>query len=892
MVPGNIKEYLAFISYQRDDENFAEWLQHQLEHYRIPINVLEAQPELNDCRCKIFLDKTELSGGILSDEIDKALMASHFLIVLCSPSSAKSKWVDKEIRRFLSLNGRTSVIPLIISGTPYAQNPEEECFVPTLRELRNTSDEILGINVSEMGREVASIKAIAFMLGLKFDTLWQRYERDKEVEQQRLIDERNKLLRLQSMFLSEKSAAELSAGNLSVARLLALKALPSDIDNPDRPLVKEADNALRKAMSTMSHTLRENGPLRAIAIDSANDRIIIGGDNRCIKWWGLSDGQVLHSVEKMSRINSIRLSSDASMFVVSTYKGHVIVFDANGVELKRFKNQPGPIYDAVLSHDMSILIVASANGLIYKYDFITSELLSKVDAHKIRSIKSVDISRDDRFIISSSSDGYVKIWNSSSMTLINLLNFKDEALTSSRFSPDGKHILITSNSGTVRLLNLETNEIIWAEDISEVCIRCGSFSKDGTLIALGESYGVMRIVNAATGRTEKIFEVHTEAINAIEFGKDDSIVVTASSDNSVHIQEIKSNMEDFQSEILDIHSIDISMHPFESIIAAITQHGHLTTYNYDTDKKLVLPTNNRRIVATVFSNISGILTGVLTDRDTKGNRYVITWDSATGEITNIFNCHTVKDSNIRYSFYDEDMNIDEPYKPETIPDMTIRYSFDDRLLAISDDKKIELFNPVNGKMLRTIDGIKGGIKCFDFSPIDNNIAIGGNSGIFHVIDAVSERILYTRNFKPERVVCVAYSRNGCRIAIALSSKSTIIYDSALDKMTTKINSEWPIKAITFMHNDCNLIVATTQGIEIHDISSETSADKQAMNKYQNIDTLITKDEYIYFSSKSHTVGRIYFPLKKTLRELIDDARRALGAFELTEEQRHKFYLDV
>lgn len=133
MVPGNIKEYLAFISYQRDDENFAEWLQHQLEHYRIPINVLEAQPELNDCRRKIFLDKTELSGGILSDEIDKALMSSHFLIVLCSPSSAKSKWVDKEIRRFLSLNGRTSVIPLIISGTPYAQNPEEECFAPALR---------------------------------------------------------------------------------------------------------------------------------------------------------------------------------------------------------------------------------------------------------------------------------------------------------------------------------------------------------------------------------------------------------------------------------------------------------------------------------------------------------------------------------------------------------------------------------------------------------------------------------------------------------------------------------------------------------------------------------------------------------------------------------------
>ena len=33
------KEYFAFISYQRKDEEWADWLRRKLEHYRIPSSV-------------------------------------------------------------------------------------------------------------------------------------------------------------------------------------------------------------------------------------------------------------------------------------------------------------------------------------------------------------------------------------------------------------------------------------------------------------------------------------------------------------------------------------------------------------------------------------------------------------------------------------------------------------------------------------------------------------------------------------------------------------------------------------------------------------------------------------------------------------------------------------
>lgn len=40
------KEYYAFISYKREDEKWAKWLQNKLEHYKLPSNVRKGNGEL------------------------------------------------------------------------------------------------------------------------------------------------------------------------------------------------------------------------------------------------------------------------------------------------------------------------------------------------------------------------------------------------------------------------------------------------------------------------------------------------------------------------------------------------------------------------------------------------------------------------------------------------------------------------------------------------------------------------------------------------------------------------------------------------------------------------------------------------------------------------------
>ena len=174
----NYKNY-AFISYKREDEKWAKWLQHKLESYKLPSVIRKESFNMPKYIRPVFRDKTDLSGGVLTTQLHNELERSKYLIVICSPNSAQSVWVNKEAATFIE-EGRTEyIIPFIVAGTPHAANAADECFPEVLRTIPS-EQELLGINVQEIGREKAFIRLAAYMIGVSFDTLWQRHRRQEK----------------------------------------------------------------------------------------------------------------------------------------------------------------------------------------------------------------------------------------------------------------------------------------------------------------------------------------------------------------------------------------------------------------------------------------------------------------------------------------------------------------------------------------------------------------------------------------------------------------------------------------------------------------------------------------------------------------------------------------
>jgi len=164
-------DYYAFISYSRKDEKWAKWLQNRLETYRLPAAIRKNHVDLPQKIAPVFRDKTDLSGIVLEEALHRELEASKYLIVICSPNSAASDYVSKEITHFAALGRERSIIPFIIDGEPFCRDPEQECFP---RALQTLESELLGISVPELGRTNAFLRLVSTLLNLKYDQVVMR----------------------------------------------------------------------------------------------------------------------------------------------------------------------------------------------------------------------------------------------------------------------------------------------------------------------------------------------------------------------------------------------------------------------------------------------------------------------------------------------------------------------------------------------------------------------------------------------------------------------------------------------------------------------------------------------------------------------------------------------
>jgi hypothetical protein len=180
--------YRAFLSYSHADTAWAKWLHRALESYRIDKDLVGRETAVGPVPKTlrpVFRDREDFAAGhSLTAQTLEALAASQFLVVICSPNAARSKYVDEEIRRFKALGRAARVIPIIVDGEP--GDPQRECFPPAVRlkvggdsELTAEREEPIAADVRPQrdGKEIAKRKVIAGLLGLGFDEIARRAER-------------------------------------------------------------------------------------------------------------------------------------------------------------------------------------------------------------------------------------------------------------------------------------------------------------------------------------------------------------------------------------------------------------------------------------------------------------------------------------------------------------------------------------------------------------------------------------------------------------------------------------------------------------------------------------------------------------------------------------------
>lgn len=185
-------KYTAFLSYSHRDTAMARRIHRALERFRIDEHLARGAtpvgPDPSSLR-PIFRDREEFSAGKSLDvQTHEALEASAFLILLCSPSAARSEYVNQEVLLFRQLGRGADIIPVIIEGTP--DGGDDECFPPAMRFrvsaagkiTRRKEEDILAADVRSSGDgwELTIAKIVARMIGVGTDAVFARAERERK----------------------------------------------------------------------------------------------------------------------------------------------------------------------------------------------------------------------------------------------------------------------------------------------------------------------------------------------------------------------------------------------------------------------------------------------------------------------------------------------------------------------------------------------------------------------------------------------------------------------------------------------------------------------------------------------------------------------------------------
>lgn len=188
---GHSLKYYAFLSYSHADAKMADWLHGELEKFRTPsalVGRLTHNGAIPKRLTPIFRDRHELSASDnLAAAVREALTASRFLIVLCSPAAAASRWVNAEIDMFKRQRPDGCVLAAIVAGEPFASEiaggAGDECLPPALRQkydrrgrptAKRSEPLAADLRDDRDGRRLGMLKLVAGMLGVGLDELVQR----------------------------------------------------------------------------------------------------------------------------------------------------------------------------------------------------------------------------------------------------------------------------------------------------------------------------------------------------------------------------------------------------------------------------------------------------------------------------------------------------------------------------------------------------------------------------------------------------------------------------------------------------------------------------------------------------------------------------------------------
>ncbi|HEX4631550.1 MAG TPA: TIR domain-containing protein [Chthoniobacterales bacterium] len=566
-------KYWAFLSYSHTDRQWGDWLHKALETYRVPSRLVGKESRDGNIPARVFpvfRDREELPvSADLNSNIDEALRESRYLIVICSPRSAQSRWVGEEIRTFKKLGREDRILALIVDGEPNASDgkegykPEDECFHEALRFRWSENGEASAIRSEPIaadaredkdGRNNAKLKLLAGLLGVNYDDLKQR-DNERRIRRLRFIVAAALLL------VSGFGALSVYAWWQKKAAQQAQTRAESEKSRAESERIR-AESALARTQAALS----QSDFLQATR--------------------SLEAGRVPDALAQLSRSLSFNPRNEAALFRLVT----LLNYRNFAAPLKTLKNE-GPVQEAKVPADPTIS--GSAQSILGKNAPTLNAEKEAPAVHPMYqkdpdSVHLFSLSPDARRLSVFSDFHIAQIWDARTGDRIKPpFKYGDRGQSDITFlSPDGKRA-VNVGGGPMRLWDVQSGNSV--ANLTETAdeVAAAEFSSDGRQLATAQGE-LLSIWDGSSGKLLLGPLQHDSAISMLRFSPD-AARIAAVVRNAVVVWDTRTGARGGTPLAHESQIVAVRFSPDGRLIATATGNNSVQIWNANDGKPVTAP---------------------------------------------------------------------------------------------------------------------------------------------------------------------------------------------------------------------------------------------------------------------------------------------------------------
>lgn len=566
------------------------------------------------------------------------------------------------------------------------------------------------------------------------------------------------------------------------------------------------------------HALKlATGSIRNLHFHPRRNELIGVSSQGAVTIWNLDTAQPRITWQAhAASVGKSDLSGDGTALATCSADGTVKIWDVEtGSERLTFRGHTQPVSCVAFGPDGKSMVSGTSTESkkceLLVWNTETGKIIESVPS-KFWVINDVCFNPEGTLIASTTGAG-VSLWDVQLKKLPAVVLGHPEAVTSAAFSPSGALISTTSLDGLVRIWDSSTGKVLNSYGHHAQPVRDAAFSRDGyqlasvsgTLKMRGEggsySAGELKVWNIRLPEQdshiavdERNVDPETNYLNAVDFQPGTTVVATGGWRGKIRLVDVASG-DDISSPVnFGSVIVDLKFHPHLPIlaIAGTTRgpHGGLALYDLQTKAFTPLRGHSGRYVSFELSPRGDVLASVSEDNVIK------LWNAETGQELGTLTGHSAPVTSYFFSMdgrrlvsrariqggEDEvkvwDVAQRRELKGTATSDAQGILSPDGRLRASrTPSGEVQVWNAIDGSLQQTLRGHLDAVPGLAFTPDGKRLITASRDRTVRVWDPLEGTELFRLSLAPDSANDVSISGDGSILACATQAGTVQIWDA-------------------------------------------------------------------------------------------------------------------